>query len=170
MRGKGKQIKQSLADILAANADVVSGKVVSVEDDSCEVEPSDDSLPNLPIVRLRSILDGSTSGFYGVPSVGAEVLVLMISKNEAFLLSSNSYSGIVLRTDGHGGLVKVEGLLERLNAIENKLNELLNAVKSHTHSPVPPNGTAPPSLGLADLTPVDNTTREEIENEAVKHG
>jgi hypothetical protein len=150
---------------------VLTGTVDAVDEAEgvCDVSPSDGGAQILS-VSLRPVGDGNKTGLFGLPTVGTACLVAMADANSGFLLFAEQYDSIVIRSDELGGLVKVEALVGRLNAIEDKLNEVLNAVKSHTHTPVPPNGTAPPSLGLASLAPVANTDRSQIENESVKHG
>lgn len=78
--------------------------------------------------------------------------------------------GITLNGGGFGGTVKVEPLTERINAIENDINELKNIFSAWVA--VPQDGGAALSALTANwagnlLTP---TQRGDYENEKVKHG
>lgn len=82
--------------------------------------------------------------------------------------------GFMLNGGKLGGLVKIQELVKRMNAIEDKLNNLISSVKTHTHPPIPlaPAGAAPvlPSLNLSALTPLlEKTQQGKLEDEKVKH-
>lgn len=78
--------------------------------------------------------------------------------------------GITLNGGGFGGMVKVEELTERINTIENDINELKNIFSAWVA--VPQDGGAALSALTGNwagnlLTP---TQRGDYENEKVKHG
>lgn len=83
---------------------------------------------------------------------------------------------IIINNGENGGLVKVIELTERLNTIEDKLNNHLSHYRTHIHiDPISGyTGVTMPVNGQPDMaTPipsnVDNTDREYIENEKVLH-
>lgn len=66
------------------------------------------------------------------------------------------------------GLVKVEKLTQRLNAIEDKINNIISNLKTHTHTGVTtgPGVSGGPSIIMDDISPTEQSF---IENENVKH-
>jgi len=68
-----------------------------------------------------------------------------------------------------GGLVKVVELTQKLNDLENKVNEIITTFVTHTH-PVISTGapTSPTSTPISGNLTISQ--REDIENINVKHG
>lgn len=78
--------------------------------------------------------------------------------------------GITLNGGGFGGTVKVEQLTERINAIEQDINDLKSVFSGWVA--VPQDGGAALSAAAAtwSATPLELTQRGDYENEKVKHG
>lgn len=83
---------------------------------------------------------------------------------------------IELNGNNLGGLVMVEGALDKINQLENKVNDLISKFNSHTHLyvapsipiPGPPIPTAPVVVPEVPIAPT--TVKSDLENEKVKHG
>lgn len=158
-----------------------TGTVSKVSGEVCSVTPADGG-SDYHKVRLKPSVDGKDFGVIIVPKVGSSVIVsplgrkssgyyvcqwseveeiLMKTSNGAQILFKND-STLKLNGDNLGGLVKVQGLLARLNDVEQKLNALITLYNSHTH------GSQPIPAPLAQ--PVTATVITDLENQKVSHG
>ena len=149
--------KQPIPVMVGTVKSVDSGSgVCSVEIDELEIED----------IALRAVDDGNSDGILLVPSVGSVVLVGRWNESRNFsVLSTTSLDEIYLKGDDFDGLVKVGELVEKLNNLENKVNDIITSYIAHVH---PSNGTPPtPTPVLPPLTPTQQT---ELENQKVKHG
>jgi len=167
---KQQEIAERLKSLYGQAGMVIQGKVVAVNESqkTCEVEPTDDTIPNLPEVWIRPIIDDREEGLYGIPTISASVLVLMLDEATGLLISCDSYERIILRNTELGGLVKVEHLVGQLNALEQKVNSILNTLKTHIHPT--PSGPSSPSTDFVSIQPLPESQRADLENENVKHG
>jgi len=112
-----------------------------------------------------------------IPSIGSIVLIGYTDNDTIELLSVsdidkiNISSNIDISFNGgeFGGLVKVEELTNKINALENLVNNLLNTLKTTT-IPLAPSGTYPFAPLYASYTPLSNTNKSEIENQNITHG
>jgi len=133
---------------------------------------------DFPEVRLMAEVD---DGFLKIPAVGSTVLigyskrvapfVLLFSELDEVQVISGA-AGFQLRKDGtialndgaFGGLVQVEKLVERLNAIEEALADLMLKYNTHVHA-----SSGAPTTMLSEKLVVP-TQRQQIENTQVTHG
>ncbi|MFM2385675.1 MAG: hypothetical protein RL660_432 [Bacteroidota bacterium] len=146
-------------------------------------------------VRLRSIAAEHKDGILLVPAVDSVVVIATIGKNtgEAIIIAYSDVTSVAIHTtsgakidlaedmvivngDKHGGLVIVNKLVQKLNALENALNQLVANFNSHTHL-VPAMPAAPGAGGIPSIVPMvpstitlTTTTTHDIENQKVKHG
>lgn len=135
---------------------------VNLSDLTCDVSPADGGAIYYG-VRIRASIDSNGNGIIPIPKEGSAVVLGVIGNDDksAFIMLYDElvkYSivcdNILLNGENHGGLVKVDALIQRLNNIENKFN-------LHTHS-----GNNTPTQTI--VTPL--TTRNQLENTKVKHG
>jgi len=159
----------------------VVGKVISIDETNmtCDIELP--NKPNMLDVRIRSLIDDQNTGILIVPKLSSVVLVGLIENREesAFICTYSEIdkihlivNDIQLSGDAFGGLVKVDELTQKLNKVENAVNQLKADFNSHTHNaPQAPTGTVPtlPPLIPSTVTLI-NTVRNDIENQKVKHG
>lgn len=83
---------------------------------------------------------------------------------------------IELNGNNLGGLVMVDGTLNKFNQLEDKVNNLITKFNSHTHLyiapsiplPGPPVPTAPIITPETPIVPT--TVKSDLENEKIKHG
>jgi hypothetical protein len=119
------------------------------------------------ICRLMASVD---DGMLCIPKVGSTVVVMLSTTVEPVIIMYSDIEKIVMRGGQYKGLSKVEKLKEKLNNLENKVNELITFSSTHTHAGVTTGagvtGTPTPPV-TGNLTP---TTQAEIENENITHG
>ena len=134
---------------------IIVGQVTARDDEArtIDVQPSDGSAPLLG-VALQSTAAGTT-GIIARPAIGSTVAVAMLTGYDAgFCILTDdvesieykvgdstmvlSADGIVINGGSLGGMVKVEALADKLNAIEQDLNTLKNVFS--TWSPVAQDG------------------------------
>lgn len=142
------------------------GEVTAVNGLVCDVQPNDDTAE---LKDIRLCAEDNSKLFVVIPKVGSIVYVTMDSDTSGMITGYSEVETILLRGDANGGLVKVEDLVSKLNALENKVNELITAFNTHTHicaAPASPSATPVPLI--SGTLPV--TTRSQIENTGVKHG
>ena len=157
---------------------------VNIAERSCSCTAlNGQNIDELPIVQLMAEVE---DGVLYVPAVGSTVMVVYSKRNVPFValyseLSAIYYvvgdttidvtNGLIKLNDGsYHGLVRVEELTAKLNALESKVNDLLNAYNTHVHTGVSSGFgssavTTAPVIGT--LTP---TQQSEIENNKITHG
>lgn len=164
---------------------VVVGKVTEINENEATCTVAIQGEPTRYDVQLRSVVSDN-NGFVIIPELNSYILLGIINNNpvHSFVIAySNIQKVLIKNTDGitleisdtiklngnqYGGLVKINKLVQRLNAIENAFNQLLNDYKTHNH--LHPQG---PTTGLLipnTQMPIDNTTVNELENTKVQHG
>lgn len=100
-----------------------------------------------------------SDGFLLKPAVGSAVYVF-----GGAIIGYSEIDEIWLHGNQYGGLVKVSDLVDKLNALENKVNSIINTFNLHTHAGT---GSPPVPTITGTLTP---TTINDIENPLVQHG
>ena len=109
-------------------------------------------------------------GFVLVPKNNSVVVVSQISNEVAYISMVSEVDQIYLAGDDNGGLVKVSELVDKINRVENQVNNILNVLKT-TVIPLAPSGTypfAPLYASILDITPL--TQVNDLENKTVQHG
>ena len=115
-----------------------------------------------------ALIGNAESGVMVVPKDGSVVAVVWVSKTTAVVVMVAEVEEIRLMGGQMGGLVKVEELVKRLNAVEEDLNNLKQVFQGWT--PVSQDGgatlkTAATTWATQRLT---ETQKSDIENEKVK--
>lgn len=133
------------------------------------------------------LMAGVNDGFLLVPTVGSQVIVSystitdpyvsMFSELDKVVVIVGDYSieltadGMSLNGDEFGGLIKIQELVDKINRLENKVNDLITKYNSHTHilTLSAGTGTAAPTVTTeTSITPV--TTVNDLENDTIQHG
>ena len=151
---------------------VFPAKVTEVDEAtaSCTVEPV--AGPEIFEVRIKAAINDKKDGLVIVPVVGSFVLVGIIGNDPetAYIAKYDSIEKIVLHGGELGGIVKVQDLVSKLNALEKDLNNL-KTVFSSGWVPVASDGGA--ALKTAAATWAGSTITEsavaELENPKIKH-
>lgn len=100
--------------------------VVSASDDVCDVKVDELTLTN---VRTGAIADTNANKLRIKPKLGSKVMVadLYGDKTQLLVVAFSEVESITINGGTLGGLVKIQDLT-------NKLNALVNTFNSHTHS------------------------------------
>lgn len=158
-------------------------RVTKVDDFTCDVESllTDADLPG---VRLKAD-SASDEGIIIKPAVDSYVLVVYLTPTDAFVAMADQIDEIwvkisdttvkinkdeiVINGGDNKGLVKVEKLVERLNNVEDDVNNLKTVFSSWV--PVPQDGGAAlkTAAGTWFGTQLQKTETSQVENEKVKH-
>lgn len=164
---------------------VVAGKVADIDESNATCTISIQGDPTRYDVQLRSIISNN-EGFVIIPELESYVLVGIINNNpvHSFIVAYSDIQKILIKNtksitleisdtiklngNQYGGLIKINELVQRLNAIENAFNELLNDYKMHNHTH--PQGSTTGMLIPNTQLPIHNTTVNELENTKVLHG
>lgn len=117
-------------------------------------------------VRLMANVD---NGFLLIPEINSIVIVSFLSDDSAYVSLVSKVSEINLNGKNFDGLVKVQELTDKLNALENKLNDLITACNNQIVT-LAPSGTFPLAPFFTSVSPLIPTQQIEIENITVKQG
>lgn len=115
-----------------------------------------------------------------VPAIDSTVLVDFYNDSEAFIAMFSAVDSLIIRTTSgnvlqlqngsDGGLVKVVDLTSKLNAIENKVNTIIDALKNSAVLAGDGGATYKAAITVAVGSNLTTTVRGDIENEKVTHG
>ena len=108
-------------------------------------------------------------GFTLIPANGSVVIVQQTSQATAYVSMVSKVDQVYIAGDANGGLVKVQDLTSKLNALENKVNSLIIACSSQVVT-LAPSGVFPLAPFFTSVSPLTPTQQTEIENTTVKHG
>lgn len=133
-------------------------------------------------IALVTTISGSTSfefevnlqtsvsdGLIIVPKVDSDVVVLFSKNTNPLIIQYSDIDEYILNGVDFGGMVKVIELTEKINNLENKLNDLITACSSQIVT-LAPSGTFPLAPYFTSVTPLIQTQQSEIENTIIKHG
>lgn len=164
-----KELRDSLRTLTKPNGNAYS-KVCTVDSVdlvnlTCYCIPINDDA-DITEVRLMANID---NGFLLIPEVNSIVVVSFLSDSSAYVSLVSKVSEIQLNGTNYDGLVKVQELTDKLNNLENKLNDLITACSSQVVT-LAPSGTFPLASFFTSVTPLIPTQQTEIENQKVKQG
>lgn len=175
-----QEIKQKLCRITGADIDrgLFTAEVKSVSGETCSVMLDDLQLDD---VRLRVVAeDGNDNRMLLTPKVGSYVLVADLSNGDkrdfAVVMMSEvqkielSADELVINGGQNGGMVKLQELTDKLNA-------LIDSFNNHVHSNVivaVTGGSGAPAVGTpgnsgTPTTTADRFNKSDYENTAIKH-
>lgn len=160
----------------------VLGTAINVDEEkrTCDLQPVEDTAIRTK-VRLQSVIS-ETQGFVLIPKEGSFIAVSFFDKSKGFVALTSELEKIIIDTalvqfnrGDNGGLINIEGLVNRMNNMENKLNGLVGDFNAHTHATTATiqatsvlgiiTPTAPPSTNI--VSPITN--RNDFEDNAIKH-
>jgi len=127
-----------------------------------------DANTSIPGVQLCA---ENNNGFLVFPEVGSTVIVALTTRQTAFLLLPSDITNAQFMDGTFGGMVKVIQLTQKVNALENLINDLVVKFNAHTHITAcgAGAGSAAPTLTPA-TTVIVPTQQSEIENILGNHG
>ena len=149
--------------------------------------------PELPQVSLQPVQGDGLCTLVAYPAQGATALVLPVMGGSMHIMLSCTHIeqvemcttggvSLSLTTDGHlelnggslGGLIKIEDLTNRLNALTDTLNGLVRAYNAHTHAGSTGNQSLPlaimpPQAAGEDAGEAATFNREDYEDKLITH-
>lgn len=162
-----KELAQRLRSIQTQSVSLLQGIVKSIEGTSCTVEIAGLDIPD---VRLRATLADTEAELLITPAVGSGVIVGSLSGDltQLVVLSVDRADTITLHSGRQGGLVLVEPLVTRLNALEQDLNALKQVLGSW--QAVPNDGGKALQLLLTSWAKqsLTQTQASDLENKQIK--
>lgn len=129
-----------------------------------------------------SLMTEIGDGFILLPTVGSIVYIMVNPTVNPFIIHygeidgiiADSINGIQFRSNiiningaDFGGLIKIQELTDKINILENALNNLITLYNSHIHPAATPNTGPTPSV---DTDVIQITLKEDLENPDVTHG
>jgi hypothetical protein len=116
--------------------------------------------------RLMATID---DGFLIVPAIGSTVTIIMSLFTGPVVVSYSEVEKIIWRGGDLGGLTITKQLVEKLNNLENLVNDLIAKYNLHTHNVTATGAPTGPSLTpeTQTLTP---TVVADLENTAITQG
>ena len=127
--GKLKNRIQKMCQTPSDSA-LILAKVKNVDGQTCTVTIDDLELAD---VRLRAVVNDEESGIVITPTVGSFVMITDLSngdKRDWAVVMYSEIDKIEINGGKNGGLIKIEDLVSRLNAIEDDINNLKTALSS----------------------------------------
>lgn len=183
---KRAQIAQLLGDIVGKNRGSLvffSAQVVSVQGDTCTVKIDGLELSDIRLTPTTSerddtlLLTPATDSFVLVGSLSGDLnnlcvlaadtlasLELTIGDIGVFI----DKEGVVLNGGELGGLVKLDDVTKKINALENQLNQLKNILKAWTPAPNDGGAALKGAISTWAGNPITITKSSELENLKVK--
>ncbi len=158
VQGFERVLKQSEGSFLAT-VKAVDGETLTCKD-----------MNDTEYLNVRLSGTEGERGFVLVPKVGSWVIVSRLSNSDSLYVSMvSAVDGVMIMEGENGGLVKVEGLVSRMNTIEESINDLKQKLRSWTTAPN--DGGASLKLILTDwfMLLLTKTKRADFENDKVKH-
>jgi len=131
----------------------------------CNCTPKDGGAV-LVNVRINA---SNKDGFKLIPKNNTDVVVTLINNTTGYVSMVSEVDEIHLNGVNYDGLVRVIELTDKLNALENKVNDLITACSSQVVT-LAPSGTFPMASFFTSVTPLTPTIQTEIENITVKQG
>lgn len=164
-----KDLRDALRSLVKPNNDGYS-KVCTVD----SVDLTNNTCYCIPVNGDADILGvrliaNENNGFLLIPEVNSIVIVSFLNDSAAYVSMCSKVSEIQLNGSNYDGLVKVQELTDKLNNLENKLNDLITACTNQVVT-LAPSGTFPLASFFTSVTPLTPTQQTEIENLTVKQG
>ncbi|MCO5229595.1 MAG: hypothetical protein M9958_00425 [Chitinophagales bacterium] len=173
------KIKEGIKELGGgAQYEILEGKVKAIDIQNLTVDIEIQAGVVIFDVRLRAVISDNT-GIYVIPAKDSICTIAKIEMGQDYILiASSQIDKFIIRIqevtlevtkDGFAfndgqlkGLVKITELVQQLNTLENKVNQIVAWTGTHLHSGSGA-GTAPPVVGT-----LTNTTIADLENPKIK--
>lgn len=151
---------------LQDTAYIASGEVqdVNIASRSCNIRLLDGKKDAIVEAFLMAAID---DGFLIVPTIGSNVKVIFSEFVPASIFQYSEVERVIIRGGDLGGLTKVAELTQKLNNIENTVNQFIQQFNLHTHAVAGAAASPTPETFTEALTP---TVQNEIENLNITQG
>lgn len=171
MAGEDRTLTE-LVRILAKTGEQVFSEVGTVkeineEERTCTVVPSNGNAEILDVNLQANI--NLKNGIVMFPVIDSEVMVTFLSEENAYISLYSDIDRIVINNGENGGLINIVDLVDKLNTVEDDLNNLKNIFALWV--PVSQDGGAALKAALANyLTDfILPTTKLDLEDPNVTH-
>lgn len=145
MNNYGK-IAQKIKEIASGSPQgLLCGKVLSIDGQECEVAIGDLTLTE---VKICAVADGEEMNMQVVPQVGSQVLIADMSGGDfrdLVIVKCSKTDKIIINGGDFGGLIKIKELTD-------KINNLVDWCKNHTHNNATFSGTISGNPASGTLT------------------
>ena len=162
------KLKDYLSGIGGNGIAITQGIVKSASGKLCEVEIGNIVIPD---VRLRASELDDDGEMLVTPKVGSAVTVGSLNGDlsQLVVLQVDHIESIVINGGGLGGLINIEQLTGKLNAIEDDINSLKTAMDSWT--PVAQDGGAALKTAISSWAgqQLTRSDKSDYEDEKIKH-
>lgn len=160
---------RKMTGLRSAIIDIGTATNVRADEELCDVEIAGKA----PALNARiGFAAEKGKGALVVPNEGSNVLVAWIG-GIAFVLACSDPEKIVWKKGERGGLINVEDLVSSFNNLVDRVNSLVNAYNSHTHTVVITGTAAAQSCTAAPVSSpaqsAEELSREDIEDELISH-
>lgn len=163
------ELRRALQQKYGEKPVTILGTIAAVDENSKTCNIDDDGFMMYGI-RLQSVTNAA-AGILKVPKIGAQALAVKIEDGDGFmLLDCAEYDKIIFNGGTNGGLINIESLVNKINAIENDLNSLKTVFKT-SWTPVAQDGGAALKTAAATWASqtITQTQTEDIEDTTVTH-
>lgn len=165
------ELRRALQQKYGEKPVTILGTIAAVDENSKTCNIDDDSFMMYGI-RLQSVTNAA-AGILKVPKIGAQALAVKIEDGDGFmLLDCAEYDKIIFNGGTNGGLINIQSLVNKINAIENDLNSLKTVFKTTWIPPTssPDSGAALKAAAAdwADQT-ITKTKTKDLEDKTVTH-
>jgi len=106
---------------------------------------------------------GNSNQFFLIHAAEAELIIIETGDSKIEVKQSE----ILLNGGTLGGLIKIDDLISKVNAIENAFNSLLTHYKAHNH--LHPQGSTTAFVAPSTQGNLTNTQKSDLENTKIKH-
>ena len=164
------QIRTMIREIAGTHLDdkamLFDAEVTSVNQNerTCEVDIISGRYGGTITAKLMSTVG---DGVLLIPSTGSTVTVCMSNEKGAFIVQYSDIESIVFMGGAYQGMPIVidpndatKGLLAKINAIENLLNDLINNYNSHVHTGVQPGAGATGITSMVEMHTIATLTKQ----------
>jgi len=142
-------------------------KTVDEQARTCVVIALSGKVGNEFTARLMASVD---DGILAVPVVGSTVVISGSDFTIPAVIQYSEIEKIVFRGGDLGGMVKVIELTEKLNNLEELLNDLITKYNTHTHAGVTSGSSSTAVTTAIETGTITPTQRADIENDKITHG
>jgi len=143
------------------------GQEIDKEKRTCTFVPSGDEAERMNI-RLQALMS-SERGFVMIPVEGSSIAVTFVNKHTGFVALTEDIEEIVYQGGNNGGLINVEPLISKINALENDLNTLKKLIQSWVTVPSDGGAALKAVLSAWSNSNLSVSVRGDIENTKFKH-
>ena len=148
------------------NKYAIVGKVVSVDGNNIIIDNLETGA-RYSNIRLQA---NPGNGVLIIPKEDSFVIVGRLTGNAGYVAMVSDADSIQLLDGSYGGLIKIDELVAKLNALETYTRDLKTSLDTHTHLGVTTGGGTSGVPPVPSVTGIPNTVNADLENEDIVHG